>query len=66
MHRGVHNPGSHEVWHVIVTPLIKMANSSVDQFEVKGKVALVTGAAAGIGLAITKCLLKKGAKVCYI
>ena len=35
----------------------------VDQFEVKAKVAIVTGAASGIGLAITRCLLKKGAKV---
>lgn len=31
--------------------------------ELKGKVALITGAAAGIGLAYTEELLKQGAKV---
>lgn len=31
--------------------------------ELKGKVALVTGAATGIGLAYTEELLRQGAKV---
>lgn len=31
--------------------------------ELKGKVALITGAAAGIGLAYSEELLKQGAKV---
>lgn len=31
--------------------------------ELKGKVALITGAAAGIGLAYSDELLKQGAKV---
>lgn len=33
------------------------------KMELKGKVALITGAAAGIGLAYSQELLKQGAKV---
>ena len=37
--------------------------SDLEIFEVRGKVALVTGAASGIGLGITQKLLNEGAKV---
>lgn len=35
-------------------------------FEIEGKVALVTGAASGIGLDVSKRLLRDGAKVSNI
>jgi 15-hydroxyprostaglandin dehydrogenase (NAD) len=35
-------------------------------FDIKGKIALVTGGAAGIGLAYTKELLRNGAKVSLV
>ena len=40
-----------------------MAVSSSRQINLKNKVALVTGAAQGIGLEATKALLRSGARV---
>ena len=43
--------------------LVISTMSVLEIFEVKGKVAVVTGAASGIGLGITQKLLDEGAKV---
>lgn len=37
-----------------------------DQYRLNGKVAIVTGGATGLGLAITRCLVSAGAKVCVV
>ena len=35
-----------------------------DWYDLKGQVAIVTGGATGLGLAITRCLISAGAVVC--
>lgn len=45
--------------------LFKFRDSEMD-FEIRDKVALVTGGASGIGLAIVKALLKNGVRVSII
>lgn len=35
-------------------------------FEIKGKVAIITGGASGIGLEYAKAFLRKGVKVVFI
>ena len=35
-------------------------------YDLSGQVAVVTGGASGLGLAITRCLISAGAKVCVI
>ena len=40
-----------------------MSEASSKKIDVQNKVALITGAARGIGLAIAKALLKNGARV---
>lgn len=37
-----------------------------DQYNLSGRVAIVTGGATGLGLAITRCLVSAGAKVCVV
>lgn len=37
-----------------------------DWYRLTGQIALVTGGATGLGLAITRCLISAGAKVCVI
>jgi gluconate 5-dehydrogenase len=44
---------------------LKTFNMS-DQYRLNGKVAIVTGGATGLGLAITRCLVSAGAKVCVV
>ena len=44
---------------------LKTFNMS-DQYRLKDKVAIVTGGATGLGLAITRCLVSAGAKVCVV
>ena len=36
---------------------------TLDQFDIRGRSALVTGAASGIGLAYAECMAEAGAKV---
>ena len=36
------------------------------QYDLSGRVAIVTGGATGLGLAITRCLISAGAKVCVV
>ena len=36
------------------------------QYDLTGRVAIVTGGATGLGLAITRCLVSAGAKVCVV
>lgn len=40
----------------------KMAN----WYDLSGQVAIVTGGSTGLGLAITRCLVSAGAKVCVV
>ena len=35
-------------------------------YDLSGRVAIVTGGASGLGLAITRCLISAGAKVCVV
>ena len=35
-----------------------------DWYDLKGQVAIITGGATGLGLAITRCLISAGAVVC--
>lgn len=37
-----------------------------DWYDLSGRVAIVTGGATGLGLAITRCLISAGAKVCVV
>ncbi|MCC8127991.1 MAG: SDR family oxidoreductase [Clostridiales bacterium] len=37
-----------------------------DWYDLKGQVAIVTGGSTGLGLAITRCLVSAGAKVCVV
>ena len=40
----------------------KMAN----WYDLSGQVAIVTGGSTGLGLAVTRCLVSAGAKVCVV
>lgn len=42
-----------------------MAEFNIDQFNLEGKVALVTGASYGIGFAIASSLAEAGAKIAF-
>ena len=35
-------------------------------YDLSGQVAIVTGGATGLGLAVTRCLVSAGAKVCVV
>ena len=37
-----------------------------DWYDLSGQVAVVTGGSTGLGLAITRCLVSAGAKVCVV
>ena len=39
------------------------APRTLDQFDIRGRSALVTGAASGIGLAYAECMAEAGARV---
>jgi gluconate 5-dehydrogenase len=51
---------------------MKLTDEQMKAFDIKkwydlsGQVAVVTGGASGLGLAITRCLISAGAKVCVI
>ena len=51
---------------------MRLTNEQIRDFDIKkwydltGQVAVVTGGASGLGLAITHCLISAGAKVCVI
>ena len=51
---------------------MRLTDEQIKDFDIKkwydlsGQVAIVTGGASGLGLAITRCLISAGAKVCVI
>src|SRR5208337_1524040 len=52
--------------HLSVQPRFSNASNRGNQMDVKGKVAIVTGASRGIGLATAKLLSSKGAKLVLV